>query len=291
MNDIFISYKVHNRATAIKYYKKLISLNYNVWFDQLVPKDGNFKEYIEKNIKDTKLFICLLSKECLIDDWVLYQINLAKKYNKKIVYITLDNTDWSNYSDYILNNNFYKDIDDLNIKKLIKTKKNNKTLLTIIYSLLIVTFGIILLFQKMSFFNIKLNNVNGFIIIIIGIILLLTIIKNKIIYLISSSISIMFLILIIYLFSPNYISGISINPIIYLLFLILGFYISYSKYNNILSILLGSLYSTLISSFLLALNIFVNYFFNFDISFVDIILLIGFFVYNYFNIRNQQKLS
>ncbi len=286
MNDIFISYKVHNRATAIEYYKKLISLNYIVWFDQLVPKDGDFKEFIEKNIKDTKLVICLLSKECLIDNWVLYQINLAKKYDKKIVYIALDNTNWSNYNDYILNDNIYEDINDLNIDKLFEIKKYNKIILPIIYSLFLIVFGCILLFQNIKFFNLKLNNVNGTISIITGTILLFTIIKNKIVCIVSSCISIIFLIFIIYLFPPNYISGISINPIYYLLLINLGFYIIYSKYNNILRIVFGLFYSIFLSVFSFVLSVFVNYFFGFDISFINIIILLGYFSYNYFNIRN-----
>ena len=38
MIDVFISYKVADRKTAIEYYKALKEKRLNVWFDQLIPK-------------------------------------------------------------------------------------------------------------------------------------------------------------------------------------------------------------------------------------------------------------
>lgn len=46
MNDIFISYKVHNRAKAIEYYRVLKAQGYSVWFDQFVPIGANWKSTI-----------------------------------------------------------------------------------------------------------------------------------------------------------------------------------------------------------------------------------------------------
>lgn len=291
MSDIFISYKVHNRVTAINYYKKLKDLNYNVWFDQLVPKGGVFKEHIEQNIKNTKLVICLLSKECLIDDWVIYQIRLAKKYNKKIVYITLDDTDWSKHSEYILNNRLYSNIEKINIDKLIKPKEFKHTIANIIYSTLLLTLGIFLLFKELSFFNLKLNNINGYILIGCSCALALAILNNKKINIISNLLGIIFIALIVFILPPNYISGVSINSIFFLLFYLIGYYITYSRYNILLSLLFGICYSILLSSFSLAIMIAVEYYLSFDITWITILILAGYLFFNYFKILKQQKLS
>lgn len=292
MNDIFISYKVHNRKTAIEYYKALKAQQYLVWFDQLVPRYADWKEKITEEIKESKLVICLLSRACLLDDWVLFQIETAKKYHKDIIYITLDDTNWKEHKEYLLCKEIYRSLDEIPFEKYFKKEasEKEKTLgLPVLAIGLMTILSILALLAGVDFLNISLDYRYGCILVGITCLLVFSYLNKKVFYIIQSLLAIGLLCITLYLVPPYYISSVSINSMFFLLFYLFAMILRYSKINLWLALLASFFYAILITALDSAIVVFINHFFDYDCSWISIIILIGFLAYKYFGIRKDFK--
>nr|MDE5546345.1 toll/interleukin-1 receptor domain-containing protein [Anaeroplasmataceae bacterium] len=250
MNDIFISYKVHNRRTAIEYYKSLKEREYQVWFDQLVPKGADWKKTIAQEIKDSKLVICLLSEACLLDDWVLFQINTAKKYHKDIVYVALDDTDWQEHKEYKVKKEVCRYLEDIPFDNYLLNEEDARERirgLPVLSIGLMTIFSVLGLIAGLDFFNLSLNYLYGCILAGITCLLVFSFWNKRIVYLIQSLLAVGLLCITLYLVPPYYISAVSINSMFFLLFYLFAFVLRYSKINLWLALLASLFYAILIT--------------------------------------------
>lgn len=292
MNDIFISYKVHNRKKAIEYYKALKRQCYQVWFDQLVPKGADWKKTIVEQIKNSKIVICLLSKACLLDDWVLFQIKTARKYGKEILYVTLDNTSWEEHKEYKVKKNIYQNLKEIPLKTFFPSqeKQKMKTIgLPILNVGLMAIVTLFVLLAGIDFFNLSLDYTYGFVLSGILCLLLLSYIPRWYMYIIQGILAIGLLCVSIYVVPPYYISGISVNGLFFLLFYVLFISHRYTKINIWLALLLSFLLAVFITALGAAIIVFTSHFFDYDSSWVSIILLVGFLVYRFWGIKDIEK--
>lgn len=295
MNDIFISYKVHNRKTAIEYYKSYKALGYNVWFDQLVPKNEDWKKTIKKQISLSKVFLCLLSKACLLDDWVLYQVQLAKKYHKEIIYVTLDDTEWKKHPEYNVPQEVYHTFADIPIKtyfdapKLAEPKMEDfgHPLLTLgifgIVSFLVLCLGL-------RIYNLYVDADYGILITGVLAMLFMSYLLRKYIYIINTILGLSFLAISIFIFPAFFTSGIPINSILLIFFLTLGLSLRYSKRKWWLALILALLCALFLTAVDAAIVTLFAYFLDFDCSWVSLILFLGYIVFNYWGIKEDYKM-
>lgn len=290
MNDIFISYKVHNRKIAIEYYKILLSKQYSVWFDQLVPEGANWKQTIQDQIKNSNLVICLLSKACLLDDWVLFQLEAAHKYHKDVVFITLDDTNWDDYKEYRVKKNIFTQLGDIPLDKYFKSQNyiERQTM-----GMPILTFGLVtiltcwILLSGIQIMNLSMDYKYGFISLGILGILALSYIQKRIVYLIQSILALGLLAIAMYVLPSYYISGVPVNGIIFVFLYLFTFGLRYTKINIWLGLLLSIFYAIFITTLDASLIVFVKYYFNFDCSWLSFIILVFFLVYQYFVIKKN----
>ncbi|MDE6655936.1 MAG: TIR domain-containing protein, partial [Anaeroplasmataceae bacterium] len=286
---------VHNRKTAIEYYKTLKTQCYQVWFDQLVPKGADWKATIRKEIKNSKMLICLLSEACLLDDWVLFQIKTAKKYHKEILYITLDDTSWEEHKEYNVKSEVYQNLAEISLDNYFVNKDKEKEREKII-GLPLLNVGLMMIFSLLTllagglkFFNLSLDYSYGCILLGITCLLVLSYLHHRIVYIIQALLAIALLCVTMYLIPPYYISSVSINSIFFLLFYLFAFILRYSKINLWLALLASLGYTILITTLDSAIIIFVNHFLDFDCSWISIIVLVGFLGYKYWSIKNEFK--
>lgn len=292
MNDIFLSYKVHNRKTAIEYYKTLKALQYEVWFDQLVPKGADWRQTIKNQIKESKFFLCLLSKDCLLDDWVLFQIQTALEYHKKIVYITLDDTPWSEHKEYGVQNISYSSLEEIPLEKIFKQSKKSKT--KIIGSFLI-NFGVLtaltiwVFLTGIHIMHLSLDYSYGFVFLGLFLLLVLSYWNNKIIYFIQGGLAVVLLCITMYVLPPFYISSIPVNSLVVILLYVFVFSIRYSRVNIGLSLFAGVFYSLFITIVDASILIFISHFFDYDCSWLSILVLIIFILFKFWNIKKVNE--
>lgn len=293
MNEIFISYKVHNRAKAIEYYKILKEKGYQVWFDQLIPQGQNWQTTITKKIAECKCVLCLLSKQALINDWVLKQVKLAKKHNKQIIFLIIDSSDIKIFKAFKIDNyyvdfkeidfaNYYRDNNLDEYKYLVKEARksyNHPFLITGLYTII----TIFLLCYGLKLLNLNLNTNYGYLSLGITGLLLFTFIPKKWIYPVNTVIGAGLLSYCIYGFDNFYISGISINASFFIGFYIFAMLFRYSQYKLPINILLSLFYTMFVVVTMSSLMIFFKYFFDIDISFI------AFGVYVFFAYLNYSK--
>lgn len=289
MNNIFISYKVHNRATAIEYYKYLKDRQYQVWFDQLVSKNADWKKTIQREIKNSKIVLCLLSRACLLDDWVLYQLKMARKYNKDVFFIALDDTPWEEHPEYKVKKT-YRSLYDFVFRVQLSghpTKKHLETGLPFLNIGLMAIFTCFALLLGINFRHIALDYKYGCIMAGILFLLVLSYFHKRIVYIIQSILAIGLLAVTIYIIPPYYASGISINAVFFIAFYVFCFVLRYSKINLWLALLSALFYSVFITAFIAAIVVFANYFYDYDCIWISLILLSSFLIYEYWGIKND----
>ncbi len=85
--DIFISYgRRHSLVFARKLFYQLSSQGYKVWFDMNdIPLGVDFQEQIDEGIKKADNFIFIISPHSVNSVYCYKEIELAKKYNKRII--------------------------------------------------------------------------------------------------------------------------------------------------------------------------------------------------------------
>lgn len=290
MNDIFISYKVHNRKIAIEYYKKLLDEKYTVWFDQLVPAGADWKKTIEEQIKKSRLVICLLSKACLLDDWVLFQLKAANKYHKDVMYVTLDDTKWDEHPEYKVFKHVYDELEEVPLGKYFKSHSyvEYKTL-----GNPLLTFGLLtiitcwILLSGIKIMNLAIDYRYGFISLGILAILALSYINHKFVYILQSILALGLLATAMYVLPSFYISGVAVNGIIFVLLYVFTFGLRYTKINLWLGLLLSIFYAVFLTALDASIVVFIKYYFDFDCSWLSFIIIGIFLIYQFLTIKNN----
>ena len=297
MNDVFISYKSENRKTAIEYFKILKSQGINAWFDQLIPKNKKWDNEIKSNIIDSKLFICIISKEVVKDKkWLVNQISVARRYNKRILFVNIDNTPIKEFKKLKIKEAVYNSIEEINFQDYFKEeaifddyirlsdisykKLNRPFFIGLVLSLLsIVTF-----FYGINVFNLRIEKEVSYLIMGVLAMFILSIKPKKENYFINAVIALLLLASSMYIIEPFYVTDISIIPMIYLLIYFFVFLVRYSNMKNrVLNILVSLAYSLFLIAFTSCVNIFFIYLFDLDVSLFNYVMLIGFIVSTYYN--------
>ncbi|MDJ0580823.1 TIR domain-containing protein [Crocosphaera sp.] len=85
--DAFISYgRADSKAFATKIYEQLTAKGFKVWFDQNdIPLAVDFQEQINDGIEKAHNFIFIIAPHSVNSEYCLKEINLAVKYNKRII--------------------------------------------------------------------------------------------------------------------------------------------------------------------------------------------------------------
>lgn len=123
--DIFISYSRKDKDTVHKCVNFLKSLGLKVWCDiDGIETGDKFAAKLVNAIKSSRLVLFFSSKSSNESQWTLGEILAAKKYNKKILPVKLDNTDYNESILLILLPLQYTELHNVNnIKELHLIKK------------------------------------------------------------------------------------------------------------------------------------------------------------------------
>jgi hypothetical protein len=89
--DVFISYNWGIKAGVEKLHEKLEEVGLTVWRDKnLVSGSTSLFEQLGKQIRQSKVFLCFLTKAYLQSDNCRKEFNYASKLKKKIIYLMID---------------------------------------------------------------------------------------------------------------------------------------------------------------------------------------------------------
>lgn len=287
MKKIFISYKVHNRKQAISYYTRLKDQGYMVWFDQLILKNRSWQDEIKEHIQRADIFLCLLSKECLYDDWVYQQILFAKSYHKKFVYIILDDTPVKDFKKFKIRKRdiyqdipiFSKEVEELNnLRREINYRMNHPFLSVGIF----LFFAIYLFCYGLKIGNLYLNHCYGWACLGISCLLVLSYIPNRIGFYLQSLFSFLLLGFCYFYIPIYYVSDVGINPIVYLLLYSFAVIFRYSKNRLGINFLFSLLYTGLIILLNFVVVMYIQQIYSINVSILSILLLFFVVIFTYY---------
>ena len=96
MPDIFISYgRKESKYFATRLHDKLIAQGYDVWFDQNdIPLGVDFQEQIDDGIINADNFVYIIAPHAVSSPYCLKEVELANKYNKRIIPILHIDSDY-----------------------------------------------------------------------------------------------------------------------------------------------------------------------------------------------------
>ena len=102
-NSVFISYSHKDREICDKI-DSIIERQpgFQVWYDKGLLPGEVYRKRIAEAIRDSAYFIILLSKTSVASDWVLDEVEYAKKLCKRILPIWLEDVDIPDDLDMIL---------------------------------------------------------------------------------------------------------------------------------------------------------------------------------------------
>ncbi|MGQ4649062.1 TIR domain-containing protein [Lyngbya aestuarii] len=115
--DVFISYgRADSKAFATKLHQRLTALGLKVWFDQNdIPPAVDWQQQIDDGIERTHNFIFIVAPHAVNSVYCLKEIELALKYNKRIIPLVHIKSDRDKIHPTIRKLNwiyFQEDIDD-----------------------------------------------------------------------------------------------------------------------------------------------------------------------------------
>jgi len=115
--DVFISYgRADSKAFATKLHQRLTALGLKVWFDQNdIPPAVDWQQQIDDGIERTHNFIFIIAPHAVNSVYCLKEIELALKYNKRIIPLVHIKSDKDKIHPVIRKLNwiyFQEDIDD-----------------------------------------------------------------------------------------------------------------------------------------------------------------------------------
>jgi hypothetical protein len=89
--DVFISYNWGIKDGVAKLHQKLEEVGLTVWRDKnLVSGSTSLFEQLAKQIKQSRVFLCFLTKAYLQSDNCRKEFNYASKLKKKVIYLMID---------------------------------------------------------------------------------------------------------------------------------------------------------------------------------------------------------
>jgi hypothetical protein len=89
--DAFISYNWGIKEGVAKLHDKLEEVGLRVWRDKnLIQGTASLFEQLGKKIKQSKIFLCFLTKAYLASDNCRKEFNYASKLKKKIIYLMIE---------------------------------------------------------------------------------------------------------------------------------------------------------------------------------------------------------
>lgn len=296
MNEIVISYKVHDRSEAIQCYYQLKEKKLKPWFDQLIPKNANWMDTIEKHIANCEFVICFLSESVLKDDWVYKQVMFAKKYHKKVFFIGNKDLNLKAFKKYKIEY-FYESIDDIDYKSNVleldpvhfyrsyrkELKKGQYGYFWVLFFL--TALSIYLFCYGMKLLNIKLTYQYGYLTVGLLIYFILSILPYRWSFVCNSVLALGVLAVGIYAVKPYYISDISINTVLFFVLFLLCSYIRFFKWMSLLDFMQDIVFTLcLLCLYICSLCLF-KYLLDFDVSFLGFICLGLFEIYKYRRMR------
>ena len=86
---IFVSYSHEDKDFAQKLFKALTAVGIDNFIDSKIIFNENYHSKIEDVIRESSHFLCLVNRSSLSSRWVHHEINLARKYEKKIIPVLL----------------------------------------------------------------------------------------------------------------------------------------------------------------------------------------------------------
>ena len=108
--DIFISYSRHDSDVVNEIVTLLEQEGYSVWIDRDGIESGeDFKKVILKAIKESEVILFFSSEHSNVSDWTAKEIGVAVKYNKHIIPIMLDDSNFNEAVEFDLINLDYVD--------------------------------------------------------------------------------------------------------------------------------------------------------------------------------------
>lgn len=292
MGEIVLSYKVHNRRQVIQYYHELKNKNLDVWFDQLIPKKACWKETIKRHIQNCDMMICFISNEVLLDDWVYEQVSWAKKYHKPIYFFLLEEISYKKFKSFKMKkivhsleeidfSQYVTSIDPM--KHYHQTCKEIRTGQTIGF-ILIFLFSILTTYifcYGIEWQNLHLSAVYGYMTLGLMIYFVLTYLPFRWCYIVNGLYGVSLLCISLFIYPAYYISDISINSVFFLLFFIIGSYLRYFKWKNIIDFILDTLATIFVYASIVSVMIVFEYTLNYDISYLSIPIFILYLLYGY----------
>ncbi len=292
MNDVFISYKVHNRKIAIDYYYQLKSLGLSVWFDQLIPPNASWNKTIARHIKQCSIVVCLLSKDVLKDDWVEQQILLARKYHKKIFYIALEMLDLKQFKKFKIDHLYWSlnDIDWFKIKdnqepliiyRAYKKEIRKGQLVGYFLVGLLWIFSIYLFCYGLDFFHLHLGSNYGYLYLGLSIHIILSYIPYRSCFIVNQLYALGLLGICIYAYPPYFLSGIPANCILFLLISMACSYIRFFKWKGFGNSILDFFGAIVIFVSIVSLIFLFQYLWEYNITYLAFPILLVYYGWIY----------
>lgn len=113
MNDFFISYSRHDSEVVHDIASRLRLLGYTVWIDVNGIESGDaFRSIIVNAISESRIVLFFSSQSSNNSPFVIGEISLAKKYEKRIIPIKLDTSEYNTELILDLVNLDYIDLQD-----------------------------------------------------------------------------------------------------------------------------------------------------------------------------------
>lgn len=292
MGEIVLSYKVHNRKQVIQYYHELKNRNLDVWFDQLIPKKACWKDTIKRHIKNCDMVICFISNAVLLDDWVYEQVLWARKWHKPIYFLLLEEIFPKQFKKFKMTQvvhsvkeiDFEKYVISLNpLKHYQQTCKEIRRGQTLGF-FLIFLFAILTSYifcYGIDWQNLHLSYQYGYLTLGLMVYFILTYLPFRWCYVVNCICGVALLGVSLFVYPAYYISDISINSVFFLLFFILGSYLRYFKWKNMLDFILDTLATIFIYASIVSVMIVFEYTLNHDISYLSIPIFILYLLWGY----------
>lgn len=103
--SVFISYKSEEKEVADLVKNTLESNGFSCWIaPECIPYGGKYSAEIPAAIKDSKVFVLILSSNSMRSNWVEKELDSAINKKKVIIPFRIDNADFSDSFDFYLNN-------------------------------------------------------------------------------------------------------------------------------------------------------------------------------------------
>lgn len=118
-NHFFISYKRGEFERFVHIITQIQIMGFNVWWDEGIHGGVKWKDYLRKKIEASRALILFISKKSIHSEWVMDEVNMARRAGKPILPIKLDDPDLTSELGKLLEDyQFIEDVGTVLSKKL-----------------------------------------------------------------------------------------------------------------------------------------------------------------------------